>query len=173
MRRRLRPFLACALSLAIASCGGESPQSGGGAAKAAAGPATPVVDRSTPEAVLVAAHRALAAGDLAALRLHLTDAGYEHLVRDLLAWKPPVSRLPADPARREAATKAIASADPAQVLGVYVAVEPRPPLPPPPAVDRAPTVVRAELSIPAHGGEARLVRFVRGPDGWRVDRLQL
>jgi len=173
MRRRLRLLLALLLAPAALGCGHDAPPAGSGARKPAEGPATPAVDRATPEVVLVAAHRALSAGDLAALRPHLTDAAYEHLVRDLATWKPPPSRLPADPARREAITKAIASGDPAQILRAYVEVEPRLPLPPPPAVERPPDVARAQLTMPARDGETRLVRFARATDGWRIDRLQL
>jgi hypothetical protein len=173
-------------SSAQSACGKGAPSPH---AATATHPAEPAVDRSSPEVVLVAAHRALSAGDLAGLRPYLSDAGFERLTADLLAWRekfvdsasgPRVAsrvRMPEGAADREGVARALTGGDPADLLRALVRIDPREPLPAPaptaPRDARGPTADRADLSMPAHGGESRLVRFVRGPDGWRIDHLPL
>jgi hypothetical protein len=172
--RTLVPIL-LAVTL-LAGCGRGGGGGGGG---------RPAPDVSTPEAVLVEAHRALAAGDWASLQPFLTVEGRARAEADLKAWHDvltdPVTGpraagripMPADEAGRAVARRAIAEADTAALLWLLVLTDPRPVLPPLAPVPRAPDVARAELSYPVRGGEQRRVVLVRQPDGWRIDRLQL
>ncbi|HVG93038.1 MAG TPA: hypothetical protein VND21_01230, partial [Planctomycetota bacterium] len=63
------------LAVLLAACGKD----GSGGARGGSG--APGIDRSSPEAVLEEAHRALAAGDWAALQAFLTADGRERPVR--------------------------------------------------------------------------------------------
>jgi len=187
----MRPTLLSRFALAlcgVAAVGCGDDESAGGRSKGTGGPVVPSVDRSSPEVVLAAAHRALVAGDYAGLEPYMTPSGLARVSRDLVAWRTiaadsgaaasgahvaPRVRLPDDPASRDAALAALSGDDPRALLRAYVAIEPRVALPPAVPAARDPGVDRAELTMPAAGGETRLVRFVRGTDGWRIDRLQL
>lgn len=162
----------------LAGCGrGGDPQRG------ATPSAVARVDRSTPDATWKGAHAALSTGDLEGLRAYLTDAGFRRVVRDLAAWRAivvdpaagprvvPRIRLPDDPAARAAAQADLQAEDPRATLRVYVAADPRPAYAPLPAHDASGDTVDVEL--PTSGGETRPARFVRTPDGWRIERLGL
>jgi hypothetical protein len=181
----IRPVAVLALlALIPAGCGRDGPSSRSGARPGAAS-AVPSVDASTPEALWPSVHAAFAAGDLAALRPLLTEDGYVRLTHDLEVWRsflvdpstgPRLAtrvRLPDDPAARDLAQRAIKDGEPSALLRVYVLAAPRPALVALPVVARAPDVVRDDLEVPSRDGETRPVRFLRGPSGWRVDRLPL
>ncbi len=180
MRPRSLTVAGVVLASLVPACGREGPAAKG----TSPGAPTAEVDRSTPHAVWRAAHAALADGDLARLRPYLTPAGELRLSRDLEAWRalltdpatgPRVAtrvKLPDDPAARAAAQAALATGDAAALLRVFIASEPRDPVTPLPT-DLPLRDDRVDVDLPAHGGETRPVRFVRGADGWRIDRLGL
>jgi len=167
------------LAVLLAACG----KNGSGGARGGSG--APEVDRSSPEAVLEEAHRALAAGDWAALQPFLTADGRSRVEADLLAWHAALidpatgpraaSRLPVPTGEpgRAMAKQAIAEGDPGALLRLLVLADPRPPLAPLVRTAHPRDVSRVELSYPALGAERRRVVLTRGTDGWRIDRLQL
>jgi hypothetical protein len=176
----MRTTLASALLLVLlAACGRD----GGGAARGGSG--VRAIDRSSPEVVLEEAHRALAAGDWEALAPFLTADGRTRVEADLKAWHEALTdpatgpsaasrlRMPEGEAGRAVARRAIAEGDPGALLRLLVLADPRPPLGPLPRTVRAPDLERVELAYPARGVERRRVVLSRGPDGWRIDRLQL
>lgn len=162
----------------VLGCGRGGEPVRGTSARAAA-----EVDRSSPDAAWRGAQAALSKGDLEGLRPYLTEVGYRRVVRDLAAWRALVVdpaagprvvariRLPDDPAARAAAEADLKAEDPRGTLRVYVAADPRPPYAPLPAHDASRDAFDVEL--PTSGGETRPARFVRTPDGWRIDRLGL
>jgi hypothetical protein len=172
-RRRRAPVAALLLALALAACGRPGP-----AGERERGP-----DLSTPEAVFASATRALAAGDLEALRATLSPDGERQVLRDLEAWRRvlvdpgpgprALSRLPpvldaADAAARRRALEG----DLAELLRLYVRADPRTPEPPPPAA-RAPDATWAQIDYRARDGSLRRVVMTRRGAEWRVDALQL
>jgi len=167
------------LAVLLAACGKGA--SGG----ARAGSGARGIDRSSPEAVLEEAHRALAAGDWSALQPFLTAEGRSHVEADLKAWHDALtdpatgpraaSRLPVPTgdAGRAMARQAITEGDPGALLRLLVLADPRPPLAPLVRIAHPPDASRVELAYPARGAERRRVVLTRGTDGWRIDRLQL
>jgi hypothetical protein len=172
-RRRRAPIasLLLLLVLALAACGRSGPAG-------ARGP-----DLSTPEAVYESATRALAAGDLEALRATLSPDGERRVLRDLEAWRRvlvdpgpgprALSRLPpvSDAADAAARMRALVG-DPAELLRLSVRADPRTPEPPPPAA-RAPDATWAQIDYRARDGSLRRVVMTRRGAEWRVDALQL
>ena len=182
MVRSPRPILVPLVLLVLltaAACGRDRPR-----ADRAAAPETPP-DRSTPEAVLVSAHRAVAAGDLDALAPWFTARGVESLRRDLEAWRVvladpatgprAVARLPAPegPDGAAAMRKALAGEDPRALFRLYVRTDPRPAVPPLAPAARPPDATVADLTVPAADGGTRWVRLVRTADRWRVEQWNL
>jgi hypothetical protein len=175
--RRLPAILLAAL--ALPACG-----RGDGHATSEAR-AAPAPDRSTPEIVLAQAYDALAAGDWARLEPFLSAEGRARAEADLRAWHDVLTDpatgpraaarvpVPDDEAGRDRARRALVDADAGSLLWLLARADPRPPLAPSPPATRPPGVTRVELAYPARASEWRRVVLSLGPDGWRIDRVQL